>query len=524
MASPKSFRGFGNRRRLILFIQAALVSVVAAIGIALSELPANLDNTVFPACVLVSVIAVWNFWSWRLLGREWFGPYGLFLMSASLFNGGQAFLEVLGLNVNGVLAGHYAPELTVKALYLIALGLAALHLGAIGAIRKPAVRTHFRPRPSDDERDRASRAVGWSCLLISAFPNVLVLRDMLSVVASRGYTGLTDRPVEDVLPASIRLLAGFLVPGVMFLAAGSRRHRHSLTLAAIVMAVYSGIVMYSGMRRLGAPLFISFVWLYHSRIRRLPRAAILSTGVALLALFTLVSEVRNEPGPWLDAVQKARATSSAAQNPIVGAITEMGNTAGTVADTINLWPAARPFDYGIGYGYALLTLIPNVGWAVHPTAARGTYSEWLTRMVELRTDVHGGGFGYSFIAEPFANFGWYGVVPLLVLTGYLLVKMFEWATLTDDPAKYAAVATFIVPLLFFPRAETAELFRPLVYYSLLSYVAAGLWTKRFLSKSRAGQPQRIAPRVTGRRPVPGGQPSLESTAPRRGSLANSSPT
>jgi hypothetical protein len=521
MSSPRSFLESGDRRRLLLFTQIALVSVVGAMGIAFSALSVDLDNAVFPVCLLVSIISVWNFCSWRLLGREWFGPYGCFLISATLFNGGQALLEVLDLNVNGVLGGQYPSELTVEALYMVALGLAALHLGAIGASRKPAVASRLGQRSSDDGRDRASRAVGWSCILISAIPSVVVLRDMLSVVASRGYSGLYGRPDEEILPSAIRLLAGLLIPGVMFLAAGSRKHRYSLTLSAILMALYSGIVMYSGNRRLGAPLLVSFAWLYHSRIRRLSRttlAILLAAGVSLLAMLTVVSEVRNEQGWGIGSIQEARATSRVAQNPIIGAISEMGGSgAGRVADTINLVPAVRPFDYGVGYGYGLLSLLPNIGWAVHPTAAHGSYSEWLTRVLNPRTDVRGGGFGYSFIAEPFANFGWYGVAPLLFLTGYLLVKMFDWATLTDDPARYAFVAAFLIPLLFFPRDETERLFRPLVYYSLLPYVAAGLWTKRVSQKSRGAQSQRIAPRVTGHGSIPGGLTSLQPAAPQRGS-------
>jgi oligosaccharide repeat unit polymerase len=513
MTSPHFSRPAGNRRRLLLLIQAVLVSVVAAVGIGFAEFPANLDNAVFPVCVLVSGISVWNFCSWRLLGQEWFGPYGLFLISATLFNGGQAFLEILDLNLNGVLDGRYAPELTVKALYMVALGLAALHLGAIGASRKPAVPGRLRPRFSDDGRDNACRAVGWSCIWISAIPSVLVLRDMVVTAASRGYSGLYGRPDEEILSSAIRFPAGFLVTGIMFLAAGSRKQRHSLALAAVLMAVYSGIVMYSGERRLGAPVLLAFAWLYHSRIRRLSRTTLaiaLSAGIGLLGLLTIVAEVRNAQGSWLESVQKARATSRAAQNPFVGAVSEMGGTgAGRVADTINLIPAVRPFDYGAGYGYGFVSLLPNLGWAVHPATVHGSYSEWLTRTLDPRIDAHGGGFGYSFIAEPFANFGWYGVAPLLFLTGYLFVRMCDWATLTDDPAKYAFVAAALVPLLFFPRDETERLFRPLLYYCFLPYAAARLWTKRAPSKSREARSQRIA--LT----------SIQPATPTRGSLAKS---
>ena len=70
MTSVHSSGRTGNRRRLLLFTQVALVSVIAAMGIGFAEFSVNLDNAVFPVCVLVTVISVWDFYSWRLLGRE----------------------------------------------------------------------------------------------------------------------------------------------------------------------------------------------------------------------------------------------------------------------------------------------------------------------------------------------------------------------------------------------------------------------------------------------------------------------
>src|SRR5438067_7824141 len=74
-----------NRVRLIRFVQAGLISVLGSVGIAASGLSVDLDNAVLPASGLVFLVVVWSFYSWHLLGRRYFGPYGLFLLSASLF-------------------------------------------------------------------------------------------------------------------------------------------------------------------------------------------------------------------------------------------------------------------------------------------------------------------------------------------------------------------------------------------------------------------------------------------------------
>ena len=72
------------------------------------------------------------------------------------------------------------------------------------------------------------------------------------------------------------------------------------------------------------------------------------------------------------------------------------------------------------------------------------------------------------------------MAPVLGLLGYLLVKMTDWATLTGDPARYAAVATFLMSLLFFARGESASVFRPFVYYSVLPYAAVCMICQRRL--------------------------------------------
>ena len=484
MKSSIPVRGTRERHWWIWFAQAGLISVLGGMGIAVSALSLDLGNAVFPASALVSLIVVWSFYSWHLLGREWFGPYGLFLLSASLFNGGQAMLEVLGLNLDGVLDGRFSPELTVKALYLVALGLGALHLGAIWAVGNAPAHGRFRMHPPAEERSHASRFVGWLCILMAALPTAVVLGDVLSTTLSERYIRQYDRPVHAFLPAAIQILAALLIPGVMFLAAGSPKRRFVLMGLWSILIAYSGSMILSGIRREGAPLLISFAWLYHTRIRRLPRTALLSAGVAFLALFSIVVVTRQSQGPWLDSIGQARGTSVAVDSPVLAAIAEMGATLIAVVHTIDLIPSARPFDYGIGYAYTLLTVMPNVGWDRHPAAAHGSYSDWLIHTVDPATAFRGGGLGYSFIAEPFANFGWYGVVPLLALTGYLLVRMSDWATLTNDPARYAAVASFMAFFLFFPRAETAIMIRPLVYYSLLPYAVVGILAKK-LARSRS---------------------------------------
>ena len=81
----------------------------------------------------------------------------------------------------------------------------------------------------------------------------------------------------------------------------------------------------------------------------------------------------------------------------------------------------------------------------------------------------GGGFGYSFIAEAYLNWGW-GAPLFLGLVGFLFAKLIVWACREGAPARLAAVASFTGFVLFWARGEAIDVVRPLVWYALIPYL------------------------------------------------------
>lgn len=146
----------------------------------------------------------------------------------------------------------------------------------------------------------------------------------------------------------------------------------------------------------------------------------------------------------------------------------------TVAHTIELVPSVRNFQMGAEYFYALLTLMPNLFWKVHPTVARGIPDKWLVWEVDTEFAARGGSFGFSFIAEAYLNFGWFGAPIALGMMGLIFAKFTLWAVRSGSPARMATVASFTSFILFFPRAESALMVRSLVWYSLLPYLSVCL--------------------------------------------------
>ena len=109
---------------------------------------------------------------------------------------------------------------------------------------------------------------------------------------------------------------------------------------------------------------------------------------------------------------------------------------------MTLVPESRPYDYGISYLYALTAIMPNIGWQVHPSVAHGLLSDWLIKTVDPVVARGGGGLGFSFIAEAYLNFGWFGGPVWLGVVGFILCWLFLKAD-GADPARHAFAAAFL---------------------------------------------------------------------------------
>jgi oligosaccharide repeat unit polymerase len=480
------------RLPLLASIQGCILALLAAIGLASTTGIFGFDELVFPVSLLLTAVTAWNFYSWRLAGKGWFEPYALFLMAATLFNAGQGLLEALQLNKNGMLDGRFPPETIVSGLYLVTLALASMHFGALAALARtaerslPASKTSvFSTKASNYERLKATRMVGWAFMVLSIVPFIVVFKDTVVTALAQGYGGLYGRSQNEMVSTPLVLLANFMIPGVLFLLAGGRGNKTSALVAAFFVGLYSVTMLALGSRGPAAMLLISFTWLYDRSIHHLPRTLMLISAIGLLSLFAFVGAIRNTPGFWQDPGQLSGQALGNVNNPLVVTISEMGGSFITVVDTIRLVPDVRPFDYGVSYAYALSTAFPNMGAGVHPAAAHGLLADWLIKTVDPSRARAGGGLGYSFIAEAFANFGWYGTMPVLACLGYLLVLLFNWGTGTVDPAKLAFIATFLASFLYFARGESAAIIRGLAWYSLIPYLAVSMLAKN-RSVRRAG--------------------------------------
>ena len=174
---------------------------------------------------------------------------------------------------------------------------------------------------------------------------------------------------------------------------------------------------------------------------------------------------------------------------------------GTIAHTLELVPSLRGYDMGSSYFYSGLAVLPNVfGGPVHPSAAHGNFATWLVENVDPVGAAAGFGFGYSFIAESYANFGMFGAPLIMLVLGAGIQGLTNWAVKGATPGRYAAAASMVTFFLVFPRSESSSLVRGLVWYGFLPYLIVKSVAALRRQKARL---RAIDPRHSERIPVRG---------------------
>ncbi len=452
---------------LVVVIMLSLVAMLAALtGFTDAEMAKLYAG-------LLTIECSWLVVSWWLVRGSVFSPYGFFLLAGIMFNAGHALLETLGLSELGQLNGLFSDWTVARANALVGIGLASFHLGALVSVGPLGT---GEPRKSTRAEDVSSvRLVGWILLALAVVPAATAIRDAVVVAVNSGYMALYQVQAQTGVDASSHVMATFLIPGALFLLAGSAGRRPPQFVAITLMVVYALATLVLGFRLNAVMPLIALIWVYHRAIRRLPITPVLVVGsIAFTLLTQIVRVVRGLTGAERFAFGAAATALRTVRNPFISVVSEMGFSQVTVAYTLELVPHLRGFDHGLSYLYGLLTFAPNLFWDVHPSVARGTSASWLIWTVSPVTAAQGGGLGFSFIAEAYMNFGWIGSVIALGVIGILMGLMERHFSNSNDVARIAAAASFTAFFLRFARGESVSVLRPLVWYALLPLVAVYL--------------------------------------------------
>lgn len=417
-------------------------------------------------CWAVVGLFVWCLISWKLVTNSLFNPYVLFFIAITLFNAGQAFLQIINVNEYGILAGMFSDQTIAKSLLLTLLCMYVMQLFALMTLFFVIGSQMEKNGAPVSDHSASLRFTGILLLAVAIFPTMNQWVSSVQVVLQSGYMGLYSGEAATGASNINALLASFLTPAIMFLLAGSKDKKWSLYLSLILLVISSSILFFLGYRAIAVMPVAAYFWLYDQRIKKINRAVLLTfSAVFLLVLFPLIRAIRSTTGEDKFSAGFIKDTYLSIENPLFGIINEMGNSMFTLAHTIQLFPDVRNFDYGTSYLYAPLTFFPNFFWDIHPSMEH-TYSNWLVWTVDPKVAARGGGYGFSAIAEGFANFGWLAPLVMGIVATFLVIT---YTKSLHDPAKLAFTASFLSFFFIFARGESIFVARTLLWYALIPY-------------------------------------------------------
>ncbi len=482
-----------SRAKIAVCVQALLIVLLLVIRYFTIMVQASPEDLLRPACALEIGLIVWMACSWWWVNGTLFDPYMLLVLSASIFHAGQMILEVLGLNRRGFLRGIFPAEIALDAVCLVVLCFAVLHFGALLAVSGSSSRQRSSAAVDPSHR-KDVLLIGWIFFALSAFAAPLVYKDMVSAAMSGGYfVGLFESQQATGIAAFKRVLAEFFIPAALFLLAGSGEKRLPRYLSLGMVIFHCGMYLIAGSRGSAAVAGAAYAWLWHRMVRPIPKSALIGSGaLALFVVFPSIALIRGVGGESRFSLDYLTEQWESMDSPATAGLTETGGTLGTVAYTLQLVPIVHDFDKGRSYATASLTIFPNLFWDINP-GLQGRPAEWLVSIVNPKAAYLGASIGYSFIAEAYYNFGWYGAL-VLGLIGFAVARLLRWANQSTDPLRYVCLINFAMPLFWYTRNEATGIFREMVWYALFPYLLVHL----LAATRRARQP---APRPALREPA-----------------------
>jgi hypothetical protein len=216
--------------------------------------------------------------------------------------------------------------------------------------------------------------------------------------------------------------------------------------------------------------FVAYAWIIHAQYRRLRVWELATIGFVVCGVvLPTISILRQDPNLQHLSSSAVRDAYLSLDNPLVASLHEMGSSMYTVTATLQFVPSLRPHDFGLGYVHAILNVVPNfVPWSKFDLGYQ-LPDQWLTAVVDPQLASLGGGSGFSFIAEAFLAFGWWGAVLTVGVIGALFGLMAAWVRPGMDAARTAAVASYLLFVLHFARGASESYTRQWCLYSCLPY-------------------------------------------------------
>lgn len=158
-----------------------------------------------------------------------------------------------------------------------------------------------------------------------------------------------------------------------------------------------------------------------------------------------------------------------------------------VAHIHSMTPSVVPYQYGQTYSYFAVSLMPRVVWPDKPVAGSANRFFGVNYGLQTEEGSKTTTFGVSILGEAYINFGWAGVVLIMLLQGLVLgVLQHIFGESRSGPGGQAVFLAFFVFFLNGIGSSAEILFGNVLQNLLCGYLLL-LWARDRRSKSEVGE-------------------------------------
>ena len=318
-----------------------------------------------------------------------------------------------------------------------------------------------------------------------------VLLLLIYIVETGGIMNILKMSYSDYMqflsssdPRAIATSLVFLPIGLLLIYIGidrSNTKKSKLYSRLIIFVVFLLTVwqFWLGSRGTAFLLALSFVYIRHIWVKRYRQKDIIALLVIILAisiiLIPIIKEIRNLP-----VSERGASLSNTSLDPL-DALVEMGGTIRPYVGFFQVFPpgGAEAYLHGKSYVIALGRIIPNVGFSVTRDSTQSYFRTniWITQRLDPAAASVGIGLGSSGVAEPYINFGYFGLLIFFFLLGLGITLLERYTIRNRSILAVALIAFMFSSVNWYIRDDIYGVIRPIAW-GLISLLVLYLLFKR----------------------------------------------
>ena len=400
---------------------------------------------------------------------------GVFLILLHIFCLGNYYIKAFGKEEYYLFGDWFRTDIDLKVstgLFALCV-IEAIFIGMLFYIEheKDSLNNDFRffKRFNDGQKKNIIIITGYillaitlPCRLYADYKNILTSSINGEYAGFTGFVGVVDDIQTLFIPALICFLYG-------------KRENKRLCRTIIIIYLFLCIIVMaaSGSRRYYITAIIAVFLFYYntkgSAKRKSNPFTIICIGVSSVLILNLMTMIRSyrHTALGIGYLLKNHADDLFSLDFLWESFTEFGLTGNVIYYAQKHFPSQVRFQLGYTYIASLIYILP-IGWFVSLRASIGS----------VLYSITGAAVGGSIVADLYGNWGWFSVVPALVL-GYIIAKI----CYTNNMANKASIKGVVCyaagyEMLNYVRASTSEIVRYTAYTIIAIYFISQLVSSR----------------------------------------------